>query len=163
MYELGKRAGITINYDVQTNWQPVRSQRLLLWASRFGRAEEYMDALGRRHFEQQTSASHTSTLLDVVEEVGLDREEAAQFLETDELEAEVWRSYGATIREKGIHAIPFFVFNGEGSNGGPFRDGSGNATIVRGSADPPTFEAMLEEMLRRSRSNQTASRLCPSA
>ena len=35
-------------------------------------------------------------------EVGLDAAAADAFLETDELEADVWRSYGATIRESGI-------------------------------------------------------------
>ena len=138
--------------------QPVNSQRLMLWAARFGKQEVksaslslapcvpsqqickctcmqvYMDALGKRHFEQRSSASHSSTLLDVIAEapnppcpfhrtrptmwpaqpqplatppprnidpchqLGLSRSAAEQFLQSDELEAEVWRSYGSTIR-----------------------------------------------------------------
>jgi len=159
MYELGLAAGVKIDYNVQTNWQPVNSQRLMLWAARFGKQEVYMDALGKRHFEQRSSASHSSTLLDVIAELGLSRSAAEQFLQSDELEAEVWRSYGSTIREKGIHAIPFFVFNSLTTNGGPFRNGNGKHTVVRGSGDPATFKAMLEEALAAQQ--QTAnSRTC---
>lgn len=44
------------------------------------------------------------------------------------------RSYGSTIREKGIHAIPLFIFNGPQSNDGPFRSGrEGAAVIISGS------------------------------
>lgn len=34
-----------------------------LWASRFGKAEEFMDELGKRHFEKAISASERATLL----------------------------------------------------------------------------------------------------
>jgi len=139
MYQLGKRAGVEINYDVQTNWQPVDSQRLMLWTARYGKQEEFMDVLGNSHFEKQQSASHRSTLLGAVEQVGLDQAEAERFLETDELKDYVWQSYGSTIHEKGIHSIPFFVFNGPKTNGGPFRSGENTASIVRGSGDPETF------------------------
>ena len=55
--------------------------------------------------------------------VGLDRADAAAFLETDELVDEVWRSFGDTIHVKDIHAIPLFVFNVPviDATGGPFR------------------------------------------
>lgn len=107
-----------------------------------------MDALAVRHFERRQSASARSTLLAACEEVGLDPGAAAAFLDTDELEAEVWRSYGSTIREKGIHAIPYFVFNGPGSEGGPFRAGvPGEGYTIRGSANPETFLRIYERIL----------------
>ena len=70
-----------------------------------------MSALNLRHFEQRQSASERATLLAAVAEVGLDTDAAAAFLDTDELADAVWRSYGATIREKGIHSIPLFAFH----------------------------------------------------
>ncbi|CAE8643195.1 unnamed protein product [Polarella glacialis] len=148
MRDLGRRAGIELDYGVQTNWQPVDSQRLMLWSGRFGRQEKFMSALAQRHFEQRKSASHRTTLMEVVEEIGLNVVEARQFLETDELVAEVWRSYGETIHDKGIHAIPFFVFNSPLTDGGPFRSGKGEPAIVKGSGDPPTFLRVFEQLLR---------------
>ena len=107
-----------------------------------------MDALAVRHFERRQSASQRPTLIAACEEVGLDVAAAEAFLETDELEAEVWRSYGSTIREKGIHAIPFFVFNGPGSEGGPFRSGrAGEGYTIKGSANPETFLRIFERIL----------------
>ena len=74
MRQLGRRVGIELDYNVQTNWQPIDSQRLMLWARRFGKAEAYMSALAQRHFEQRQSASHRTTILEAAEEAGLDVE-----------------------------------------------------------------------------------------
>ena len=35
MAQLGLQAGISFDYNVLTQWQPVKSQRLLLWAGRY--------------------------------------------------------------------------------------------------------------------------------
>ena len=89
MRTLGRRAGIELDYGVQTNWQPIDSQRSMLWARRFGLAEEFMDHLGHRHFEQRKSASHRATLLDAAAAAGLDASALGAFLDSDELVADV--------------------------------------------------------------------------
>jgi hypothetical protein len=93
------------SFGVLAQWQPVESQRLLLWAGRFGLQEEFMSALNKRHFEQRQSASARSTLLDAAREVGLDVAAAVAFLDSRELEDVVWKSYGQTIHEKKIHSV----------------------------------------------------------
>ena len=82
---LGAAAGINFRYDQKTNWQPLESQRMLLWAAKFGKAEEYMDALNKRHFEFGTSASERSTVLDAAKQAGLDVDAANAFLDTKEV------------------------------------------------------------------------------
>jgi len=148
MRELGRRCGIELDYEVQTNWQPVDSQRVMLWAKRFGRQEAYMSALAKRHFEQRQSASHRTTILDVVAEVGLDARAAEAFLQTDELREQVWQSYGSTIHEKKIQSIPYFVFNSQITDGGPFRSGKGKAVTVNGSGDSESFLKVFEQLLQ---------------
>jgi predicted DsbA family dithiol-disulfide isomerase len=148
MRQLGRRAGIELDYNVKTNWQPIDSQRLMIWARQFGKAEKYMSALARRHFEERNSASHRTTLLDAAEEAGLDVVAAREFLDTDELRQEVWKSYGDTIHEKGIRAIPYFVFNSTLTNGGPFRDGPGKPIVVNGSGDEQEFLSIFEQLFR---------------
>jgi predicted DsbA family dithiol-disulfide isomerase len=146
---LGKAAGIDFRFDVRTHWQPVDSQRMLLWAARAGRAEQFMSALNARHFEAAESASERPTLLAAAAEAGLDAAAAETFLATDELVDDVWRSYGATIRTHGIHAIPYFVFScaAAGRAGGPFRErGDKEPVIVNGSMDAPTFLAIFEQL-----------------
>jgi len=85
MRDLGRCAGIELDYNVQTNWQPVDSQRVMLWARQFGKQETYMAALARRHFEMRKSASHRTTILEAAKEAGLDEAAAKALLETDEL------------------------------------------------------------------------------
>ena len=76
--------------------------------------------------------------------------QATKFLKTDKLCDEVWRSYGSTIREKGIGSIPLFVFSGPGGSGGPFREACGPSPIVvNGSGSPSEFQAMLGQLLSR--------------
>lgn len=110
-----------------------------------------MTALNRRHFQQRQSASLRSTLLEAAAEVGLDVTAAAAFLDTDELESEVWGWYRRTIDEKGIHSIPLFVFNvgAVGAVGGPFRlRGAADPYIARGSMDDDYFLDLFEVVLR---------------
>lgn len=137
----GRAAGIEFDFHVNTHWQPVDSQRLLLWAARFGKQEEFMSELNKRHFEGRTSASERPTLLAAAAAAGLDASAAAAFLSGRELEVEVWKSYGETIHAKGIRSIPLFVFNVPQLNlvGGPFRAGPGTPFVVNGSMDAPTF------------------------
>eukprot|EP00746_Dinoflagellata_sp_MGD_P117045 gnl/MRDRNA2_/MRDRNA2_52858_c0_seq1.p2 gnl/MRDRNA2_/MRDRNA2_52858_c0~~gnl/MRDRNA2_/MRDRNA2_52858_c0_seq1.p2 ORF type:complete len:130 (-),score=28.68 gnl/MRDRNA2_/MRDRNA2_52858_c0_seq1:104-493(-) len=121
---------------------------MLLWAGRFGKQELYMSALNRRHFHEQKSAASRETVLEAAEEVGIDRAKAIAFLDTDELFSEVTNSYRSTIREKGIHSIPLFVFNSPLTNAGPFRSGKGRAEMIHGSSDPTEFLALLERLYK---------------
>lgn len=144
---LGESAGISFDLEVKAQYQPVESQRLLLWAGRYGLQEEFMSTLNRYHFEERQSASVRSTLLSAATEVGLDVQAAEAFLDSDELDDEVWRSYGATIREAGIHAIPLFAFSVPQLDalGGPFRDaGEFEAYLVRGSSGEDNFLQLFE-------------------
>eukprot|EP00928_Gymnodinium_smaydae_P084491 TRINITY_DN67763_c0_g1_i1.p1 TRINITY_DN67763_c0_g1~~TRINITY_DN67763_c0_g1_i1.p1 ORF type:complete len:159 (+),score=15.27 TRINITY_DN67763_c0_g1_i1:420-896(+) len=154
MRELGRNCGIELDYGVQTNWQPVNSQRVMLWAHRFGLQEAYMSALARRHFEQQKSASHDATILQCVQEAGLDVDACRKFLATEELRAEVWESYRSTIDEKGIHAIPLFIFNSPATDGGPFRNGNGKPEIEHGSGNVARFVDIFERLLQISDSSR---------
>lgn len=144
--KLAEPFGLHLDFNVGTNLQPVDSQRVVLWARQFGKSEAYVSALARKHFEKRMSASHRSTVLSAAEEAGLDAKAVLAFLETKELEADVWRSYGSTVREKGIHAIPYMVFNSPLTDGGPFRSGKGRPVITKGSGDEYQFLQIFERM-----------------
>jgi len=149
MVTLGKTTNPPINFDIDVEFhdQPVDSQRLLQWAARFGKQEEVVSKLAQFHFEERTSVTKRSTLLRAAEEVGLDTDALVKFLDSDELVADIWRSYGDTIRKHDIHAIPKFYFNGPFTSGGPFRDGSATAASVHGSANVGEFLEVFEKIL----------------
>merc|ERR1712070_1147498 len=135
------------DFEVRINRaQPIDSQRVLLWAGRFGKQEIYMNAINRRHFHECKSAHSRETVLEAAQEAGLDVDTCLQFLESDELRQEVVRSYHSTIYEKGIHSIPLFVFNSSFTDGGPFRSGRGDAEIVNGSSSAQEFLDIFERM-----------------
>ena len=141
---LGARNDVTFDFGVKTHWQPIESQRAQLWASRFGKAELFMDRLGKAHFSNRRSASDRQTLLACAAEVGLDAEALDAFLNTDAFCDEVWASYGDTIREMGITSIPLFLFSLD-PNGGPFRDNVGRTFAHGGSGSADAFLEVFEE------------------
>jgi len=164
----GRAKPIGFRFDVDFAWHPVESQRSLIWAGRQGKQEELVDVLARKHFEEATSVNHRATLLDAAKEVGLDADALAAFLDTDEEEAAVWRSYRDTTEKHDIHSIPYFVFNGVGSNGGPFRGNGSGGHTVRGSASVDEYFAIFERLLeedtaRATRTPATRTAQTPSA
>lgn len=151
---LGEKNGVQFDFDVKTVWQPVESQRAQLWCSRFGKAELFMDALGKCHFQSKTSASDRSTLLKCASEVGLNSNALETFLNGDELVDEVWHSYGHTIRGMGIHSIPLFLFSLD-KNGGPFRDGKGETFAHNGSGSAENFLDVFERAWAATKQTET--------
>lgn len=67
----------------------VDSQRLLLWATKQGKAEELMSEFNVRHFERRESVNVRANLLAAAAAAGLDPEATAAFLDTDDLKEEV--------------------------------------------------------------------------
>ena len=112
MDELGRLSSIDFDTAKEMKWHPVDSQRTILWAARFGLAEEFAEALSARHFSQGETNADVETILAAVGDVsGLDVDGAAAFLETDEFVDEVWESYGRMIKHFGITEIPVFSFS----------------------------------------------------
>lgn len=134
--QVGKQAGISFDFEVPTHYQPVDSQRLIMWARREQKQEELVDALGHQYFERRQGVVHREALLEAVAEAGLDVEAATTFLDTDELKKEVWQSYGDTLR-RGIHSIPQFTFSLAGNE---------NGVTISGSANMETFLDVFEEL-----------------
>ena len=149
--KLGEAAGVKFDFNVYIDRQPIESQRLLLYAGRFGKGEEFMSALSDRHFQKGSdgeSASKRPTLLAAAQEAGLDTAAVEAFLDSDELHDEVWRSYGEMPR-KGITGIPLFCFSipEVGLLSGPFRDANADATI-NGSANKAHFLHLFEQLYK---------------
>ena len=110
---LGEAAGIKFDFNVHLDRQPVESQRLLLWAARYGKGEDFIAALSARHFQRGSEgecATCRPTLLAAAAEAGLNVTAAEAFLDTDELHEEVWAKYGE-MPALGIRAIPLFCFS----------------------------------------------------
>ena len=146
MAELGAVASIEFDTAKEMKWQPVDSQRLILWAGRFGKQEEYAEALSSRHFERRESNALRSTVLAAAADVGLDTVAAAAHLDTEDGVEAVWESYGNMIRRFGITEIPVFCFHRRGA-ASPFDQGyeediTPTPYIIVGSASIDIFSTV---------------------
>ena len=66
---------------------------------------------GRRHFEEGQKLNDPVMLREAAEEVGIDGDAAAAFMESDRGSEEI-RSAQRMLRDMGIHSIPTFVVQG---------------------------------------------------
>uniref|UniRef100_A0A7S2CX16 DSBA-like thioredoxin domain-containing protein n=1 Tax=Haptolina brevifila TaxID=156173 RepID=A0A7S2CX16_9EUKA len=167
MKEAGKPLGIDFDYNCYINRQPIDSQRMLLYAARHGKQEEYMTCLNKRHFTQGSdgeSASKRHTVLAAAKEAGLDPQEAEAFYDSGELRDVVWKSYGE-MPKRGINAIPLFVFNVPeiGVEGGPLRPHATGSQppIVNGSMTIELFENLFDDLWDQVAKFRKKSRLLP--
>lgn len=87
---IGPEYGIKYSWDGYCS-SAMDSLRLVLFAQSKGKNEEFMSALGWRHFGRDAKLSERSVLLDAAEEAGLSRKEAQDILE--------WGRFAKELRE----------------------------------------------------------------
>jgi len=148
LQDIASDAAIQFEYNVNFQWYPIDSQRVLLYARQFGAAEAYSDALARRHFTKGLPSGSRNTVLDATKEVGLDVDLVEEMLNGEDFKQQVLQSYHDTIAKHRIHSIPNFTFNGPKTNGGKFRPNgvhSGEVTIS-GSGSVGQFLSVFEHI-----------------
>lgn len=102
-YEFGNRGGGRI-------YNTFDAHRLLLWGQTQGKQTELKLALFDLYFKQSGNPSNHSQLLDVVEQVGLDRAQAEAILTSNKYQAEV-REAQQYFRQQGINSVPAVIVN----------------------------------------------------
>lgn len=123
----GAVEGIHFAFDrIERTPNTFDAHRLIWLADQEGIQDAVMEALFRAYFTEGRDISNRQTLLDVVAEVGLDRQRIEAVLNSnDGLEA-IKEAEGMSQRHR-VDGVPFFIINGK---------------ITLGGAQPP--EAFLE-------------------
>jgi len=138
MEERAAADGLTFRMDSLVSGNTRDAHRLLQLARARGRQPELMERLHRAYFSEQASIFEHSSLTRLAAEAGLDPDEAAQVLASDQYgdavdaDEEMARSLGAT-------GVPFFVV--------------GRRYAFSGAQSPET----IAEVLERVRADATAS------
>ncbi len=83
--------------------------QLIHFAAEHGKQAEMKDRLFRDYFTDGGHVGRSDRLVDMAEEVGLDREAAAEALESGRYAAAVEADVAAA-RELGVQGVPFFLF-----------------------------------------------------
>ncbi len=122
---VGTSVGIDFAFERIARQPNTRAaHRLVAWAQQSGDAAPLVEALFRAYFVEGRSLSNPEELAVVAASAGLDRTAARELLAGDRMRAEVENEY-REAQGAGIHAVPFFIFNGR--------------TAVSGAHDPPTL------------------------
>ncbi|MED4889499.1 DsbA family oxidoreductase [Lysinibacillus fusiformis] len=101
--------GLSYNFEKMTTAHTEKAHRLAKWTQQFGQASAYTEALMAGYFMAGEDVNDDSFLLRVIEQLGLDIEEAQDILATNVfLEALDQDQYDA--QQLGIQSVPFFVF-----------------------------------------------------
>ena len=117
MREAAQTAGVSLDYEGEEPappammWNTFAAHRLLTWAGEaFGpkKQTELELALFRAHFNQRRTIGETEVLLDIAEEVGLDRTGAAEALASEALAHKV-RAEERAARDLDITGVPAMI------------------------------------------------------
>ena len=109
----GAALGFHFNMSRQSRvYNTFDAHRLLHWAELEGRQLALKQILLRAYFTDGEDVSAHDTLSRLAAEAGLDAERARQILADDEFAAEV-RAQEQFYMQRGIHAVPAIVINGQ--------------------------------------------------
>jgi predicted DsbA family dithiol-disulfide isomerase len=109
---VGQAEGIHFAFDrIERTPNTLDAHRLVGLAERQGVQGAVVEALFRAYFTEGRDISTRQTLLDVVAEAGLDRDEAEAVLNSDG-GLEAIKEADALARQLGVGGVPFFIVNG---------------------------------------------------
>jgi len=108
----GSGEGIDFAFDrIKRTPSTLQSHRLVRFAAGAGRQEETLEAVFRAYFIEGRNVGDCTVLAEIGAQVGLDRQEVADFLD-DDAETDTVLGEDALARRAGINGVPCFIFNG---------------------------------------------------
>ena len=133
LQDIGAALGFEFNFaDDMRIVNSFKAHQLLDHAATKGRQHPLKLALFKAHFTDHRDVSDESVLLDIAEEVGLDRTAAAEAL-ASKSHAKAVRAEEAVWMENGISGVPSMIF--------------AEKYLVTGAQGPQNYARMLEKVL----------------
>jgi predicted DsbA family dithiol-disulfide isomerase len=111
--QVGRQAeevGLTYHFDTMKPTNTLDAHRVSHYAKSLGKDKELTERLLKAYFTDSLHIGDHETLASIAEEIGLDRTEVKQLLESDQYKKEVDADQQEASR-LGITGVPFFVFN----------------------------------------------------
>ena len=123
--------GLNYNFDKMKPSNTFKAHRLAKWAGKRGKEAELTELLLHSYFIEGKEIGRNEILIDLAEQVGLDRAEAERILSSDEFSDEV-RGDIKEAMQIGVRGVPFFVLNDKYS--------------ISGAQTTETFEGALRQV-----------------
>jgi predicted DsbA family dithiol-disulfide isomerase len=127
--EMAEGEGLFYQMDKTVVANAKRAHNILQLAKSLGKGSEMKERLLRAYFTEGANIDDQNTLLGLAEEVGIDREEAAECLQRNVYMDKVDKDI-AESRMLGVRGVPFFVFD--------------RKYAISGAQAPDVFEKTLE-------------------
>jgi len=109
--EAGRSVGLDFAFEkIQRSPNTVRAHRLILWATRQGMSDPLVENLFRAYFFDGRDIGSTGVLAEIAAETGMDGAAAAEYLASEDGQAEV-AAESRYAYENGITGVPCFIFN----------------------------------------------------
>ena len=130
---VGETEGIHFAFDRMERTPNTLDAHRLIWLADQNHCQDaIMEALFRAYFTDGRDISNRDTLLDVVAEAGLDRQQAESLLNSDEGMEAIKEAEGLSRRYR-VDGVPFFIIN--------------NEITLSGAQPPETFLAALQNVV----------------
>jgi predicted DsbA family dithiol-disulfide isomerase len=128
--DIGRAEGVSFRFEkIRRTPSSVDAHRLVRYASRFGRADEMVEALFSAHFTDGRDIGDHSVLLGIAQACGLDPVAVRRFLASD-AEADPVHADNLRAHRLGINGVPCFVIAGRHA--------------IAGAQEPEVIERLLD-------------------
>jgi predicted DsbA family dithiol-disulfide isomerase len=128
LFSQGKSYGIDFQFGKALSFNTNNAHRLWQWTKKFNKSNEAKEALFKAYFTDGIDLSQSINLLNVIENLGLNRAEAERILESHSYEQELEEDRYQS-RQLGIRGVPYFLIN--------------NKEVISGAQDDKVFENVL--------------------
>lgn len=108
--EQARLVGLNYNFDSMTPTNTFDAHRVAKFAATKGKLAEMTERLLKAYFVESKQIAEHDVLLELAEEVGLERVEVEQVLTSEQFTTEV-RMDEAEAQQIGVRGVPFFVLN----------------------------------------------------
>ncbi len=110
--EKAKKVGLDLHFDTIINANTMDSHRLGHYAATKGKEGEMTERLLHAYLADSLNIADRDTLVSLASDVGLDKTEVLNVLESDAYKEQVVADIQES-RERNITGVPYFVFNGK--------------------------------------------------
>jgi len=126
---VAKQAGVCIDFSKRTHYyNSNKAHRLMHWCEGYNRQQAMNELLIDAYFKRGLDISNTPVLLDLVEQLGLDRFQAEQALISNEITQQLLFKK-KRVKQLELLSVPAFIFN--------------ENTLVSGSNSVEYFEQVI--------------------
>lgn len=104
------QAGLTFNFENMMSVNTFDGHRLSVYAQKQGKGKQFTEVLFKAYFTDNAIISDHKILTDVAAQIGLDKAEVDQILQSSKYAEEV-RQEEQEASQLGVQGVPFFVFD----------------------------------------------------